>query len=281
MEWTRLSDLTGNQTYAELAAKAESYLIDPLNPEVGEPYPGLLGSDVSIANGSFTDSQGGWTGGTDSYYEYLIKMYLYDPIRFSSYKDSWVKAVDSSIQYLASHPTSRPDLTFLSYYYNGTEEGLVYYSEHRKSTPTHYSLCLFASLAGCLAGCLATYLFVACFDFDLRQKLGVWAVGDTSGCTALKTVEGGGQGTRHEEHMRRDGATRRCPTVRICRTEEKEKKSKALSCHGIYRIPEIAKKESSRKTKTSKKRKRRLTNSNPRPSQQWPASTAETSSSEG
>ncbi|ROV96610.1 hypothetical protein VPNG_09014 [Cytospora leucostoma] len=130
LEWTRLSDLTGNKTYYKLAKKAESYLIHPLNPEVGEPFPGLLGSDVSIANGSFLDSQGGWTGGTDSYYEYLIKLYLYDPKRFSAYKNSWVKAVDSSIEYLASHPTTRPDLTFLSYYYNGTEEGILYYSEH-------------------------------------------------------------------------------------------------------------------------------------------------------
>lgn len=143
LEWTRLSDLTGNKTYYKLAKKAESYLINPLNPEVGEPFPGLLGSDVSIANGSFLDSQGGWTGGTDSYYEYLIKLYLYDPKRFSAYKDSWVKAVDSSIKYLASHPTTRPDLTFLSYYYNGTKEGIIYYSEHRELPPALLlSLCL-------------------------------------------------------------------------------------------------------------------------------------------
>ncbi|ROV87110.1 hypothetical protein VSDG_10034 [Cytospora chrysosperma] len=130
MEWTRLSDLTGNATYGELAKKAESYLIDPLNPEVGEPYPGLIGSDLSIANGSFLDSQGGWTGGTDSYYEYLIKMYMYDPTRFASYKENWIQAVNSSMEYLVSHPTSRPDLTFLSYYFNGTVEGLYYYSQH-------------------------------------------------------------------------------------------------------------------------------------------------------
>lgn len=130
MEWTRLSDLTGDPTYGELAQKGESYLINPLNPELGEPFPGLLGSDVSIANGSFTDSQGGWTGGTDSYYEYLIKMYLYDPSRFGDYKDRWVQAVDSSIQYLASHPTTRPDLTFLAYYFNNSANGILYYSEH-------------------------------------------------------------------------------------------------------------------------------------------------------
>ncbi|PSR81057.1 putative 1,2-alpha-mannosidase [Coniella lustricola] len=130
LEWTRLSDLTGDPTYGDLAKKGESYLINPLNPRLGEPYPGLLGTDVSIANGSFVDSKGGWTGGTDSYYEYLIKMYIYDPERFATYKDRWESAVDSSIKYLASHPTSRPDLTFLAFYYNSTESGIYYYSEH-------------------------------------------------------------------------------------------------------------------------------------------------------
>ncbi|KAF3761310.1 family 47 glycoside hydrolase [Cryphonectria parasitica EP155] len=130
LEWTRLSDLTGDPTYSDLAKKGESYLIHPKNPELGEPFPGLLGTDVSIANGSFVDSQGGWTGGTDSFYEYLIKMYVYDPVRFETYKDRWVLAVDSSIKYLASHPTSRPDLTFLAYYYNSSKSGIDYYSEH-------------------------------------------------------------------------------------------------------------------------------------------------------
>lgn len=134
LEWQRLSDLTGDPSYGELAKKAESYLINPLNPELGEPFPGLIGTDISISNGSFLDSRGGWTGGTDSYYEYLIKMYLYDPETFAEYKDKWVEAVDSSIEYLASHPTSRPDLTFLAYYRNNTDTGIVYLSQHRKST---------------------------------------------------------------------------------------------------------------------------------------------------
>lgn len=130
MEWTRLSDILGDPTYGALAQKCQSYLINPVNPELGEPFPGLLGTDVSIANGSFLDSRGGWTGGTDSYYEYLIKMYLYDPARFSTYKDRWVSAVDSSIQYLASHPTTRPDLTFLAYYRNNSANGIEYNSQH-------------------------------------------------------------------------------------------------------------------------------------------------------
>lgn len=41
-------------------------------------------------------------------------MYVYDQSRFSSYKDRWVAAADSSMAHLASHPSSRQDLTFLA-----------------------------------------------------------------------------------------------------------------------------------------------------------------------
>ncbi|KAK4147537.1 glycoside hydrolase [Dichotomopilus funicola] len=114
LEWTRLSDITGDNTYAELAQKAEGYLLDPQPKDIAEPFPGLLGGNVRIDNGTFTDGNGGWGGGTDSFYEYLIKMYLYDKDRFGDYRDRWIAAVDSSIENLASHPTSNPDLTFLA-----------------------------------------------------------------------------------------------------------------------------------------------------------------------
>ncbi|KAI9722514.1 MAG: maturation of Asn-linked oligosaccharides protein [Chrysothrix sp. TS-e1954] len=113
LEWTRLSDLTGNQTYAALTEKAESYLLNPTPPS-GEPFPGLLGTDVSLTNGTFLDSNGGWIGGGDSYYEYLIKMYVYDSGRFGNYSTAWRTAADSAMNDLASHPSSRSDLTYLA-----------------------------------------------------------------------------------------------------------------------------------------------------------------------
>lgn len=111
LEWTRLGDLTGNDTYAQLVKKSQSYLVDPTG--VPEPFPGLVGEGVSLETGEFIDDVGGWGAGTDSFYEYLIKMYLYDPDEFSTYKDRWVLAADSTIEHLASHPTSREELTFL------------------------------------------------------------------------------------------------------------------------------------------------------------------------
>ncbi|KAL4895738.1 putative mannosyl-oligosaccharide alpha-1,2-mannosidase 1B [Aspergillus ambiguus] len=118
LEWTRLSDLTGDDQYAQLSQKAQSYLLSP-KPSSNEPFPGLVGSHISIETGQFTDAQVSWNGGDDSFYEYLIKMYVYDPNEFGEYKDRWVAAADSSMQHLASHPSTRPDLTFLASYDNG------------------------------------------------------------------------------------------------------------------------------------------------------------------
>ena len=119
LEWTRLSDLTGDSEYTELTKRGESYLLSP-KPPSSEPFPGLVGSEVDIATGDFVDSYISWLGGQDSFYEYLIKMYLYDPDRFASYKDRWVLAADSTIKHLTSHPSTRPDITFIDYYDNGS-----------------------------------------------------------------------------------------------------------------------------------------------------------------
>lgn len=118
LEWTRLSDLTGDPEYARLSQKAQSYLLHP-QPASSEPFPGLVGSNIDIQTGNFTDAAVSWNGGDDSFYEYLIKLYVYDPARFAFYKDRWVAAAQSTQAHLASHPSSRPELTFLSSYNKG------------------------------------------------------------------------------------------------------------------------------------------------------------------
>ena len=119
LEWTRLSDLTGDPEYARLSQKAQEYLLHP-QPATSEPFPGLVGSTIDLTTGNFTDASVNWNGGDDSFYEYLIKLYVYDPARFSLYKDRWVAAAKSTKAHLASHPSSRPDLTFLSSYNQGS-----------------------------------------------------------------------------------------------------------------------------------------------------------------
>ena len=59
LEFARLSDITGDRKYADLAEKAENHLLNP-QPASGEPYPGLLGSFVSVETGQIIGSQGSW-----------------------------------------------------------------------------------------------------------------------------------------------------------------------------------------------------------------------------
>ncbi|KAL4787450.1 glycoside hydrolase [Aspergillus varians] len=127
LEWTRLSDLTGDDEYARLSQRAQDYLLHPSPPEY-EPFPGLVGGLVNIADGKFANDRVSWNGGADSYYEYLIKMYLYDPERFGLYRERWVAAAESTIEHLASHPSTREDLTFLASY--SGKDGLTLASQH-------------------------------------------------------------------------------------------------------------------------------------------------------
>jgi hypothetical protein len=113
LEWSRLSALLNDPKYAQLATRAQSYLLTP-TPSQGEPFPGLVGSYININDGTFADQTGGWGGGSDSFYEYLLKAYVYDGKTYGAYKDRWVQAADSSMTYLASSPSSRSDLTFLA-----------------------------------------------------------------------------------------------------------------------------------------------------------------------
>lgn len=126
IEWTHLSDLLNDPSYGELAQKGESYLLNP-QPSYNVPFPGLLGDTVDVTTGDIVTATGGWVGGDDSFYEYLIKAYVYDPTRFATYKDRWLEATSSTIQYLTSHPDSRPDLTFVAEFNNKT---LVLESQH-------------------------------------------------------------------------------------------------------------------------------------------------------
>ncbi|KAF8538433.1 glycoside hydrolase [Trichophaea hybrida] len=122
LEWTRLSDLTGNRTYAALAQRAEEYLLHP-KPAMGEPFPGLLGTNLYIDTGDFASSYGGWSAGTDSFYEYLLKMWIYSPSRFGRYKERWITAVESTLKYLIQTP--KPGVTFVAEYWNSTTLSLA------------------------------------------------------------------------------------------------------------------------------------------------------------
>lgn len=83
LEWTRLSDLLlardkqdkYARQYGEMAQKAQDVLLNS-KPRINVPFPGLSGTNVSLETGEFGDDVGGWIGGDDSFYEYLLKVSL-------------------------------------------------------------------------------------------------------------------------------------------------------------------------------------------------------------
>ncbi|KAF2668371.1 glycoside hydrolase family 47 protein [Microthyrium microscopicum] len=115
LEWTILSNLVGNSTYANLTQLAQSFLMNP-TPKKAESFPGLVPTEIDIASGSFLKGTVTWGGSADSFYEYLLKMFVYDPKSFGLYRDRWVQAADSTIRYLASSPKKFPNITFIGRY---------------------------------------------------------------------------------------------------------------------------------------------------------------------
>lgn len=138
LEWQRLSDLTGDSQYGDLNKRAVSYFLTPY-PQSNQPFPGLIGQNFDPTNGHSLEANGGWTGGSDSFYEYLIKAFIYNKADYEKYKEKWTLAADSSMRFLASNPSSRPDLTWLGTY-SGTT--INYNSQHCMFSPKTPNLAL-------------------------------------------------------------------------------------------------------------------------------------------
>ena len=112
LDWARLSDLSGNETYRQLTERANSYLV---NPSPSPVYPGLVGTEFDVDTGKMITFDGGWHSGVDSFLEYLIKDYQYKKSATTTqYKNFWLQAVQSTIEYIALQPYGFPDLTFIS-----------------------------------------------------------------------------------------------------------------------------------------------------------------------
>ncbi|KAK5686569.1 hypothetical protein LTS10_002689 [Elasticomyces elasticus] len=115
LEFARLSDITGHRVYVEHAKRAQQYLLDP-KPEKYVSRPGLLGSNIRISTGELNGRKGSWGSLSDSFYEYLLKMYMYDSDTYALYLERWKLAADSTIRYIASHPFGHPEWTLLPYW---------------------------------------------------------------------------------------------------------------------------------------------------------------------
>ncbi|KAH9003477.1 glycoside hydrolase family 47 protein [Lactarius hatsudake] len=95
LEWSRLSKYTGDDKYRQLAEGAAVTIAN--NPA---PLPGLPAQGIDPSTGQPT-----WGGGSDSYFEYLIKYAYLSNTDDKLFKDAWFTAVDSSIRYLKKTST--------------------------------------------------------------------------------------------------------------------------------------------------------------------------------
>jgi len=95
LEWTTLSKFTNNATYGDLTLKAVEHIAN-LPP----PLPGLAARFIDPVSGEFDGAYIGWGGGSDSYFEYLLKYARLSNTDNNLFIDTWKTAVDSSIKFL-------------------------------------------------------------------------------------------------------------------------------------------------------------------------------------
>jgi mannosyl-oligosaccharide alpha-1,2-mannosidase len=104
LEWTRLSDLSKNATYSRLAKRAQDKVMSQnlgANAMYGNSLPGLLGGSIDLQTGK-ANGDAHWGGGADSYYEYLMKMFVYDARRFDNYGKEFANAASSAMKGLTT-----------------------------------------------------------------------------------------------------------------------------------------------------------------------------------
>ncbi|KAF7338211.1 alpha-1,2-Mannosidase [Mycena venus] len=95
MEWATLSKYTGNDTYRLLAEKSVKHIAS-----LPAPFPGLAVQGIDPGSGEFVGGFVSWGGGSDSYFEYLLKYGRLTNTNDTLFVDTWKTAVDSTIQYL-------------------------------------------------------------------------------------------------------------------------------------------------------------------------------------
>ncbi|KAF9528345.1 alpha-mannosidase 1 [Crepidotus variabilis] len=110
LEFAILSKYTGNDKYRLLAEKSARFIAQNGAPLPGLPAQGIDPTTQSAVGGYIT-----WGGGSDSYFEYLIKYPWLNIASDPIYADSWRAAVDSSIRTLLRTSTLG-DYTYLADY---------------------------------------------------------------------------------------------------------------------------------------------------------------------
>ncbi|KAJ7666254.1 glycoside hydrolase family 47 protein [Mycena polygramma] len=100
LEWYLLSQYTGNATYGDLTARSVKAIAN-----LASPLPGLAAQGIDPTTGQFVGGYVTWGGGSDSYFEYLLKYARLTNTDDHIFLDTWKTAVDSSIHTLLKTST--------------------------------------------------------------------------------------------------------------------------------------------------------------------------------
>ncbi|KDN43914.1 glycoside hydrolase family 47 protein [Tilletiaria anomala UBC 951] len=111
LEFSKLSKYTGNDTYLSYARRSMAAIVK--SPSV---FPGLYGQGINPVTALPMDDYVTWGGGSDSFFEYLIKYAYLAGNSSSIFADAWIHSIQSSIKHLLVVPQGHPELLFLSDY---------------------------------------------------------------------------------------------------------------------------------------------------------------------
>ncbi|KAJ7221272.1 glycoside hydrolase, partial [Mycena pura] len=120
LEWFTLTQFTNNATYADLTAKSAIHIANLSSPLPGFCYtpnfswmnqlthPSFLSLAAQLidpASGAFQDATVTWGGGSDSFFEHLLKYARLSNTNNTIFINTWKTAVDSSIKTLLKTST--------------------------------------------------------------------------------------------------------------------------------------------------------------------------------
>ncbi|SPO23478.1 related to Mannosyl-oligosaccharide alpha-1,2-mannosidase precursor [Ustilago trichophora] len=113
LEMDRLSKYTGDPKYLRLATKSMKAIA-----ESKAVFPGLFPQVYNPVTGQPADDYVTWGGGSDSFFEYLIKYAYLIGDDQDVWIPTWVNSVSSSIEHLVEHPeqTQQSQLAYLTDY---------------------------------------------------------------------------------------------------------------------------------------------------------------------
>ncbi len=154
LEYGTLTRLTGDSGYYRMAKKAMMALYHRRSPETG-----LVGSGINVRTGHWTSTESSIGGGTDSYYEYLLKSAIL--FRDPDCRRAWDSSLKSINRWLA-------DTRFGGLWYGHAE------MKNGKITGT-YTGALDAFFAGtlCLGGDLRDARALQANNFRMWQLAGI------------------------------------------------------------------------------------------------------------